>query len=572
MEPLQELVQRHRLQLTTLLDAHQSELEVAFASAPGAASASKSAASVGGERGRLPTIAEQGQIGERVALDGSPAEEELNLEPVFMDRQMSPTSQTIESSTNSMQWRMHASLASSDGSYPAAAVGAVPTENSRNVVDASQAEPPQPPQNSQFGSYADFCAGILVILSSVSQVLELELKGRSTAAALGVEGGADFTDYLHLFRYSNSFFDIAFLIEWVILVVVYRRNPCKSGANAFDTFLMAVGLVDLYFNLAIWVVVTELADTTLTWYVLQAVTALRAIRMLRTFRLCRGIRLLLRACQAFLPSLGWAMVLLAVFMSAGSLIMGTLLQPFINGSAELEDRVWIWYHYGTAYRSFYTLYEITFAGNWPVKTRPVMDKVSQAFSIFFLIYVTVIVFAIIRVITAVFLKDTLDAAHNDAEHLVAEALRKKAEYVEKLESVFQQIDDSGQGMITEARLNEILQDPKVAVYFQTLDLDVHEGTALFHILDNGDGEVTLDEFINGILRCRGPARAIDQVAMRAELKHLDLKLARLTKTFKESGFIRTKDSGKTVGGRRGDHMKVFRLAEPVNRFARLNSG
>ena len=94
----------------------------------------------------------------------------------------------------------------------------------------------------------------------------------------------------------------------------------------------------------------------------------------------------------------------------------------------------------------------------------------------------------------------------------------QAEYVEKLESVFQQIDDSGQGMITEARLNEILQDPKVAVYFQTLDLDVHEGrdsskfhsaqasvsnahsskpeseldlacmagTALFHILDNGD--------------------------------------------------------------------------------------
>ena len=74
------------------------------------------------------------------------------------------------------------------------------------------------PQNSQFGSYADFCAGILVILSSVSQVLELELKGRSTAAALGVEGGADFTDYLHLFRYSNSFFDLPFLIEWVILV------------------------------------------------------------------------------------------------------------------------------------------------------------------------------------------------------------------------------------------------------------------------------------------------------------------------------------------------------------------
>ena len=35
-------------------------------------------------------------------------------------------------------------------------------------------------------------------------------------------------------------------------------------------------------------------------------------------------------------------------------------------------------------------------------------------------YVTIIVFAVIRVIGAIFLRDTLDAAHNDAEHLVAE--------------------------------------------------------------------------------------------------------------------------------------------------------
>ena len=34
-------------------------------------------------------------------------------------------------------------------------------------------------------------------------------------------------------------------------------------------------------------------------------------------------------------------------------------------------------------------------------------------------------------------------------------------------------------------------------------------------------KVTLDEFIDGIMRCKGPARAIDQVAMHAELKQLD---------------------------------------------------
>ncbi|OLQ02052.1 hypothetical protein AK812_SmicGene15157 [Symbiodinium microadriaticum] len=53
-----------------------------------------------------------------------------------------------------------------------------------------------------------------------------------------------------------------------------------------------------------------------------------------------------------------------------------------------------------------------------------------------------------------------------------------------LEIIFRAIDDSGDGIITEARMNEI------AAYFQTLDLDVHEGAALFHLLDNGDGEAS----------------------------------------------------------------------------------
>ena len=45
-------------------------------------------------------------------------------------------------------------------------------------------------------------------------------------------------------------------------------------------------------------------------------------------------------------------------MSAGSLAMGNLLQEFIaTDSNVLEDREWIWIHYGTAYRSLYTLYE-----------------------------------------------------------------------------------------------------------------------------------------------------------------------------------------------------------------------
>lgn len=35
-------------------------------------------------------------------------------------------------------------------------------------------------------------------------------------------------------------------------------------------------------------------------------------------------------------------------------------------------------------------------------------------------------------------------------------------------------------------------------------------TFCFDLMFSGDGEMTMDEFIEGILRCKGPARAMDQ--------------------------------------------------------------
>lgn len=257
------------------------------------------------------------------------------------------------------------------------------------------------------------------------------------------------------------------------------------------------------------------------------------------------------------------MVLLGIFMVMGALMLGNMLQEFIaDQGQDFDTREWIWQHYGTALRAMYTLYEITFAGNWPTYARPVIDGVSSYFAVFFLLYITLIVFAVIRVITAIFLKDTLDAASNDAEHLVVEKLQKKAQYVKKLEKIFCAIDEVGNGMITQQRMSEILQVPEVKAYFQTLEVDVHEGAALFHILDNGDGEVTREEFIDGILRCKGPARAIDQVAMQADLTHLHDKLSDILKILEEVHHTRTTSNSRPKLLRRGsmaNHLRLFRM-------------
>lgn len=52
--------------------------------------------------------------------------------------------------------------------------------------------------------------------------------------------------------------------------------------------------------------------------------------------------------------------------------------------------------------------------------------------------------------------------------------------------------------------------PKVRAYFQALDLDVSQAHEVFDLLDvGGTGYVTVNEFVDGILRLRGQARSID---------------------------------------------------------------
>ena len=435
--------------------------------------------------------------------------------------------------------------ATSDQSFAIRFASAAASPTSNNVMmglvtgDSKELEETRCGRCFQFVmTYLDAAASFFVFLNALVMLLEFEMSGRRTGSLLGLNDGAFYHDRTGLFQGLGLTFDILFSIELSLRITAEGRLFLKDAANFFDSTLVVAGLAEHFLLLV-------LPNDPLSSQLMRALSSVRAVRMLRAFRFSQGLKLLLNACQAFLMSLVWSMVLLGVVMVVASLMIGNLLQDYLrNDQVNLEDREFIWRFYGTAYRSWYTLYEITFAGNWPTMARPVLDKVSHGFVIFFVLYITVIVFALIRVITAVFLKDTLDAANNDAELRMAEGLRKKAEYVEKLEGIFKAIDDGGDGMITEERLTYILDNPKVKAYFQTLDVDVHEGAALFQILDDGDGECTLEEFIGGILRCKGPARAIDQVAMMADLRLLHKKLSKLCYALQECNVIGTLESGE----------------------------
>jgi len=220
------------------------------------------------------------------------------------------------------------------------------------------------------------------------------------------------------------------------------------------------------------------------------------------------------------------MLFLTIYMVLGGLLIGNFVMEFINdGGQDIEIRKWIWQHYGTSYRATYTMFQVTFAGCWPSYVNPLYENISHWYSVFFCAYVTFVVFAVMRVITAIFIKETLDAAGEDHEVVMSEKEATKQKYMRKLERVFHEVDTSGDGLISEDEFRGMMEDPNVKRFLAGLEVDLNESHSLFHMLADDEGQVSYTKFMEGMIRAHGPAKSADVLCIRQDLEFIrkDLK-------------------------------------------------
>lgn len=191
----------------------------------------------------------------------------------------------------------------------------------------------------------------------------------------------------------------------------------------------------------------------------------------------------------------------------------------------------VFMHYGTFSRTFLTMFEILFA-NWGPPARILVDNVSEWYSIFFLLYRCVLGFAVINVVNAIFVQQTLKTASSDEELSFKQKEKDIAMYANKVKKLFQTMDFSGDGAINLEEFSKLVKSPKLKFWMSQLELEYHDLLSLFEFLDNGDGEITLTEFIEGAARLRGGAKALDIWRMETKLEVLFEEVLNIFKVLK----------------------------------------
>eukprot|EP00913_Durusdinium_trenchii_P021590 g20288.t1 len=219
-----------------------------------------------------------------------------------------------------------------------------------------------------------------------------------------------------------------------------------------------------------------------------------------------SLQLLIKCIAASMNMLFWSFCLLTFVQCVAGMVASTLCRDFIEDPLVPVDlRIEVYKYYGTFTRTFLTMFD----SRWQV----VVENISEWFSLFFLSYRCVLGFAVLNVVNAVFVQQTMKTASSDEELAFKQKERDATLYTRPLALL-----TAFAGAPEEfARL---VNSPMLKFWMGQLELEYHDLMSLFEFLDNGDGEITLMEFIDGAARLKGGAKALDIWRIETKLEVL----------------------------------------------------
>jgi len=226
-----------------------------------------------------------------------------------------------------------------------------------------------------------------------------------------------------------------------------------------------------------------------------------------------GLRVLFGSIGACGPVFIWSILVLCIFQMVVGLTLLSFLSNYINNEDNpIETRTLVFAYFGTFSRSIITMWELTL-GNYAAICRILVDNVSELYGFVITAYKITVGFAVIKVISGVFLHETFKTASSDDDLMIVQKKRLQQKHARKMDRLMKQADESGDGALDRDELKKILSMSDVKIWLAAQELEVEDVDLLFDLLDDGDGTISAQELTKGVARLKGSAKSIDLVGL-----------------------------------------------------------
>eukprot|EP00927_Polykrikos_kofoidii_P042163 TRINITY_DN3601_c0_g1_i2.p1 TRINITY_DN3601_c0_g1~~TRINITY_DN3601_c0_g1_i2.p1 ORF type:complete len:723 (-),score=112.52 TRINITY_DN3601_c0_g1_i2:120-2288(-) len=364
--------------------------------------------------------------------------------------------------------------------------------------------------SSTLGRLHELCSDFMKTRGAHSMVAMLVLLN---SLSIGVQTEYESThlmgDRPTFFLISDILFCMAFSFEMSLRMFVLRAAffyEEDAGWNLFDLSVLLLSFVDL-------VIDTSPHDSgKMPSKVSVIIRLLRFVRIARLFRILRFLdemRTIVVCVLGAMRSLAWTLLLLAMLIYVVAICLTQVVIDH-RKDADTSESLILWY--GSLARTCLTLYEsITSGLSWDEAIRPLIGEISPFLGILFTLYIAFTVFALLNVVTGVFVENAMDSAETD----------KRESTITKICDLFKRTDNDGSGEVTWEEFQTTLQSEDMQDYFKSIDVDISEAKGLYELLDaDSSGSIDAVEFVSGCVRLTGPAKAFDAGLLLFETRNL----------------------------------------------------
>eukprot|EP00927_Polykrikos_kofoidii_P011765 TRINITY_DN15024_c0_g3_i2.p1 TRINITY_DN15024_c0_g3~~TRINITY_DN15024_c0_g3_i2.p1 ORF type:complete len:704 (+),score=158.06 TRINITY_DN15024_c0_g3_i2:75-2114(+) len=314
----------------------------------------------------------------------------------------------------------------------------------------------------------------------------------------------------HGYEIVDGAFCVVFVLEIVFRVLAsgglaaYFCSKTEWAWNMFDFVVVSISVVDYGFSFD---QLANLSGARLL-RLLRIVRFIRFVRVVRVFRLIEELRTVVSSAISSLKALVWTLMLMFLMIYVVALCM---TQVFLESRPTASDDSYIELWWGSLFRTLLTLFQcITSGTTWDQLLRPLIEDLGPLAGFGFILYIAFCVFALLNVITGVFVEKALV----NAEHDKVEFLR------DRICDAFRRIISVDDGTsITAEKFEEMVNTEEIQEYFKAIDVDTGDSNTIFQILDaDKSGSIDVVEFITGCMRLRGPAQALHLEMLMFECK------------------------------------------------------
>eukprot|EP00930_Biecheleria_cincta_P034863 TRINITY_DN24028_c0_g1_i1.p1 TRINITY_DN24028_c0_g1~~TRINITY_DN24028_c0_g1_i1.p1 ORF type:complete len:756 (+),score=152.13 TRINITY_DN24028_c0_g1_i1:172-2439(+) len=302
--------------------------------------------------------------------------------------------------------------------------------------------------------------------------------------------------------------------------------------NLTDIMVVFLDMVNMILELA------AMADTA-NFTVVRALRVIRVVRLVKVIRIMRffrELRMMIYSILGSLKSLLWVIVVQSLMFSIFGVCFVTGVTTEMDSvetrmNPENKDVLEL---FGSLDRAILALYMSMTGGNdWDLYYSALTRSLPWYYSMLYLLFITFALFAVVNIVTGVFVENAMQNSIKDRDFLVREELEQKKEYLKNMQALFEEMDKLDSGTILVDGFEDCLADEQVTAYFRALKLDVSDARNLFKLLDfDGSGEIDYNEFVEGCWKLQGEARGLDTKLIGYEVRFLRDQIAQLSSSLR----------------------------------------